>query len=155
MAPGTPTATSTEEVVGADWHLYCDEEAKLKRLPPKVRATVLARELGWPRGEELCDPAIFLGNGPEGAEADVPGFVLELSAKDGATEGGDMSKESGGRHRAPTSHRVRAEKRRLIRESAGQPFWLSRVLAGPWWLIRVLGVIILLAGGSLTGADWG
>lgn len=62
------------------WHAYCDEEGKLKRLPVNVRATRMARLLGWPVGDTLCGDVIFLGNGPEGAEADVPDEVRGLAA---------------------------------------------------------------------------
>jgi Domain of unknown function (DUF3846) len=58
-------------------HLYCDEEGKLKGLPVNKAATALAHTLGWMHGDVLCGPVIFLGNHPQGAEADVPQSVID------------------------------------------------------------------------------
>jgi hypothetical protein len=71
----------------ADWHAYCDEEGKLKGLPVNVRATRMARMLGWPTGDTLVGDVIFLGHKPvmeDGFEVgldedDVPKHVLELA----------------------------------------------------------------------------
>lgn len=69
-----------EAVSTADstWHAYCNEEGKIERLPLNVRATRLARLLGWDhsRRDVLVGDVVFLGDGPEGAEADVPDLVV-------------------------------------------------------------------------------
>lgn len=62
----------------ADWHAYVDEEGKIKGLPLNPRATAVARQLGWPSGDVLCGPVVFLGTGREGEEADCPSHILEL-----------------------------------------------------------------------------
>jgi hypothetical protein len=64
-----------EAVSGDGWHLYCDEDGKAKALPVNVPATRLAQALGWPVGDVLCGPVLFLGDGPAGAEADAPAAV--------------------------------------------------------------------------------
>lgn len=60
------------------WHAYCNEEGKIERLPLNARATRLARILGWDRSHRdvLCGDVVFLGDGPDGAEADVPDLVV-------------------------------------------------------------------------------
>lgn len=59
------------------WHAYCNEEGKMHGLRVNDFATTLAMALGWPvRGDVLCGAVVFLGNGPEGEEADVPRGVL-------------------------------------------------------------------------------
>lgn len=63
--------------VDRTWHAYCDEEGKLKGAPYNPRATLLARELGWPVGDVLCGPVVFLGDGPEGTEAHVQQIVID------------------------------------------------------------------------------
>lgn len=67
---------------GGGWHGYCDEEGKLKRLPVNDRASSLAHRLGWDpgRNDVLCGDVIFLGDGPDGTEADVPTLVLDQAA---------------------------------------------------------------------------
>jgi predicted RNA-binding Zn-ribbon protein involved in translation (DUF1610 family) len=65
--------------IDGDWHAYCDEEGKIKRLPLNERATRIAHVLGWPHGDVLVGTVIFMGNGPHGTEADVPKGVLELA----------------------------------------------------------------------------
>lgn len=63
--------------VDGKWHAYVDEEGKIKdgmRFNP--RATLLAHELGWPMGDIIYGPAVFLGDGRDGEEADVPGVVI-------------------------------------------------------------------------------
>jgi hypothetical protein len=62
-------------------HLYCNEEGKMMGLPVNVAATMLAHRLGWPRGDALCGPVVFLGNDPAGGEADVPQAVLDAFAE--------------------------------------------------------------------------
>jgi hypothetical protein len=60
------------------WHAYCDDEGKLKGLPINQVATALALNLGWPHGDVLCGPVLFLGNDEEGDEADVPDIVVRV-----------------------------------------------------------------------------
>lgn len=68
-----------EGVDGPGWHGYCDEEGKLKRLPANLPATALAHACGWPYAADLlCGPVVFLGNDPEGEEADVPQHVVAV-----------------------------------------------------------------------------
>lgn len=65
--------------VTAEWFAYCDEEGKLKGLPPNIRATDLAISLGWrSNGDSLCGPVVFVGM-KEGEETDVPSFVVETA----------------------------------------------------------------------------
>lgn len=81
-----PTLTNLQHALGGGYlegvtldscHLYCDEEGKLKGLPINTLATVLAHKLGWPPGDMICGRALFFGNHPEGAEADVPTNVIK------------------------------------------------------------------------------
>jgi hypothetical protein len=69
--------------VDRTWHAYCDEEGKLKGLLINTRATLLARELGWPPGDVICGPAVFLGDGPGGDEADVQQIVINTAVRIG------------------------------------------------------------------------
>jgi len=65
-----------------DWHAYCDEEGKLKGLPPNLAATMLLHSLGWPKGDILHGHVIIFGERKveEGVdEADVPDRVLALA----------------------------------------------------------------------------
>lgn len=74
------------------WHAYCDEDGKGKGLAWNPGATALARRLGWPEGDVLAGPVIFLGSGPGAdpedgpyaGEADVTQAVLDLAAELGA-----------------------------------------------------------------------
>lgn len=59
------------------WHAYCDEEGKLKSLKGNRVATMIAWSLGWPTSDILCGPVVFLGNGDDGEEADVPDAVVQ------------------------------------------------------------------------------
>jgi hypothetical protein len=72
--------------IGRGWHAYVDEEGKLKRLPINRRASALAWFLGWPTTDALCGPAIFLGSGDNGEEADVPPGIVDLLGKLGGEE---------------------------------------------------------------------
>lgn len=68
------------------WHAYCNEEGKLRGLPPNEMANDLAALLGW-RGystDFLVGDVVFLGDALPGDgedddadEADVPEFVLD------------------------------------------------------------------------------
>jgi len=67
-----------EGIGGEGWSAYCDEEGKINGLPVNVRATRLARALGWPTGDVLCGPVVFLGPvDDEGEETDVGSIVTE------------------------------------------------------------------------------
>lgn len=50
-------------------HLYCNEEGKLDGLPYNEKATFLAGRQGI---DPLVGDVIFLGDGPEGEEGDLP-----------------------------------------------------------------------------------
>jgi len=65
-----------EGIGGDGWTGYCDEEGKIDGLPVNVRATRLARVLGWPTSDVLCGPVVFLGPGDgNGEETDVGTLV--------------------------------------------------------------------------------
>jgi hypothetical protein len=80
-----PTLETLQTIVGGDieivtigdCHLYCNEEGKLQGLPINIRATEFAWTLGWPQGDVLCGNVVFLGNGPDGLEGNVPQHVLD------------------------------------------------------------------------------
>lgn len=59
------------------WHAYCNEEGKLLSLPLNVKATQLARALGWDEDDVLVGDVIFLGDTHDGDEADVTDHVLQ------------------------------------------------------------------------------
>lgn len=65
--------------VAAPWHGYANEEGLLMSLAYNPRATVLAKALGW-YGEILVGDVVFLGDGRDGEEADVPPHVLMTAA---------------------------------------------------------------------------
>lgn len=64
-----------------DWHAYVDEEGKLKGLPYNPRATRIAILGGWPSVDVLMGPAVFLGNGEDGEETDVPEDIIGISKR--------------------------------------------------------------------------
>lgn len=66
-----------EGVTLRDCHLYCNEEGKRRGLTPNYPATKLAHALGWPVGDVLRGPVIFLGGDGAGGEADVPDSVVQ------------------------------------------------------------------------------
>lgn len=70
------------EGIGDDhWRAYCDEEGKIKGLPVNIRATRLARTLGWLTGDVLCGPVVFMGPpDEEGMETAVPGPLVAMAA---------------------------------------------------------------------------
>lgn len=72
----TPFGVPAESI---GWHAYCDEVGKLKNLPSNKLATQIAHVLGWPHGDVLCGPVVFLGDGPDGGEADVPELVVQYA----------------------------------------------------------------------------
>jgi hypothetical protein len=71
--------------VGAHyWSAYCDEEGKVKDLPFNLRATLLAKRMGWHTEDVLCGPVVFLGPGDsEGEETGVCEAVLSTAALEG------------------------------------------------------------------------
>lgn len=73
-----------EAIHGEGWSAYCDEEGKLKSLPPNRTATVLARMFGWHTPDVLCGPVVFFGPpDKDGDETDVPDFLTAILVKDG------------------------------------------------------------------------
>lgn len=66
-----------------NWHAYCDEEGKLIGLPVNVPATQLAHLLGWPQGDILSGTVVFLGDGKDGEEDDVPEAVVQQALEIG------------------------------------------------------------------------
>lgn len=76
-----------ESVTGDGWHLYCNEEGKLRGLPINMVATKLAHELfghNWrnttePYFDILVGNVVFIGNAPDGEEADVPQYIVGLA----------------------------------------------------------------------------
>ncbi|MBM7793152.1 hypothetical protein [Paenarthrobacter ilicis] len=60
------------------WHVYLNDEADYIPLPPNVRAEVLIREAGI-GVDTVKGNAVFLGDGPDGGEADVPEYLLRLA----------------------------------------------------------------------------
>lgn len=67
------------EGIGGDdgWFGYCDEEGKIKGLPLNRAATNLARALGWPSGDVLCGPVVFVGPPDEdGIDTGITSVVL-------------------------------------------------------------------------------
>jgi Domain of unknown function (DUF3846) len=60
-----------------DWFCYGNEEAKIIGLPYNIVATHLAHRLGWPHGDVLNGPIVFLSCDDEGDSQDVPAIVLD------------------------------------------------------------------------------
>lgn len=56
-------------------HAYCNEEGKLDGLPFNIEATRLAGGLGV---DVLCGTVVFLGDGEDGEEGDLPAEWLNL-----------------------------------------------------------------------------
>lgn len=74
---GVSPAGQDEQVA---WHAYVNEQGKLLDLPVNLLATTLAQMLGWPGGDVLNGTVVFLGDGPEGDETNVPREVIEAIA---------------------------------------------------------------------------
>jgi len=69
-----------EGIAGNGWTGYCDEEGKLKGLPINMAATMLAHAHGWPRGDLLCGPVVFMGpTDREGEDTTVPAFLSDAA----------------------------------------------------------------------------
>lgn len=70
-----------EGITGDTWHAYVDEEGRLKRPSAfNLKASLLLTALGRRRGTIVGD-ALFAGNGPAGAEADIPETVLAVARR--------------------------------------------------------------------------
>lgn len=59
-------------------HLYCNEEGKLRGLPPNPAATAIADACrpGFAATDQLVGDVVFLGSTPAGNEADVPAWLV-------------------------------------------------------------------------------
>lgn len=66
-----------EAVYGDGWLLFCNEQGLLDGLAINVRATRLARALGWSTGDLLCGQVVFFGT--DYLDADVPAYVLDTA----------------------------------------------------------------------------
>lgn len=67
-------------VEDGDWQAFVDEEGKNKHLPINLLATRLARQNGWPAGDVLCGPAVFVGTTGRGDTLDAPRrFLMQLT----------------------------------------------------------------------------
>jgi len=70
-------AGNVESISGRGWHVYVNDHGS--RLPQNDRAEVLIREAGIDLDGSLDGPAVFLGHGPRGEEADVPTGLIRLA----------------------------------------------------------------------------
>lgn len=70
---------SIEAVSGNDWHFYLNEEGKILRLMPNVRAAQLVWELTGILTDIYCGDTVFLGEDGHGDEADVPAHVVAIA----------------------------------------------------------------------------
>jgi Domain of unknown function (DUF3846) len=69
-----------EGIRGDGWFAYCDEEGKLKGLPVNMPATAIAHRHGWPVGDLLCGPVVFLGEpDKDGRDTSVPDFLEQYA----------------------------------------------------------------------------
>jgi hypothetical protein len=75
------------QIAEGEWFAYCDEEGKLKQRPVNMPATVLARHLGWGMNDVLCGTVVFVAQGKDGEDADVPDGVLDATRDLGLLEG--------------------------------------------------------------------
>ena len=73
----TGTVGGYLEAIGFNgWHAYVNEDGIAMRLQQNPLAASVASLLGWRSFEAtLRGTAIFLGDGPDGEEADVPEYV--------------------------------------------------------------------------------
>lgn len=59
------------------WFAYCDEEGKLKDLDVNIKATALARQLGWRSRDIISGPVLFVGPPDErGNDTDAPESLI-------------------------------------------------------------------------------
>lgn len=69
-----------EAVSGDNWHFYLNEEGKILGLEPNIRAGALVLQLTGDLHDVYCGDVVFLGETPDGDEADVPDNVRFLAA---------------------------------------------------------------------------
>lgn len=69
-----------EAVSGDNWHFYLNEEGKILGLEPNLRAGALVLQLTGDLQDVYCGDVVFLGETPDGDEADVPDNVRFLAA---------------------------------------------------------------------------
>lgn len=84
----SPALQDLRAAIGGGWlqliplsdgaHIYCDDDGKPTRLALNPAATELANLAGWPVGDVLRGPVLFLGHRRDGAEADVPADLLQM-----------------------------------------------------------------------------
>jgi hypothetical protein len=75
----TIVSGNIEAVSGHDWHFYLNEEGKILRLRPNVRAAQLVWELTGILTDIYCGDTVFLGEDGHGDEADVPAHVVAIA----------------------------------------------------------------------------
>jgi hypothetical protein len=63
------------------WHAYVNEEGKILGLPINEQATGIAAVFGWPGlpHDVLNGTVVFLGDGPDGGEGDVPDYLVDAA----------------------------------------------------------------------------
>jgi hypothetical protein len=61
------------------WHAYIHGEGKFEELPENSQASALAVALGWVpfMGDYLVGTVVFVGDGPDGEEADLPLAIVQ------------------------------------------------------------------------------
>lgn len=69
-----------EAVSGDNWHFYLNEEGKILGLEPNTRAGALVLQLNGNLHDVYCGDVVFLGETPDGDEADVPVDLTFLAA---------------------------------------------------------------------------
>lgn len=65
------------------WHGYVNENGRIEKLPLNPLATLVAYEAGRSGGDLLVGTVLFLGNGEDGDEADVPESFVDLVRQHG------------------------------------------------------------------------
>ena len=69
-----------EAVSGTDWHFYLNEDGKILGLEPNTRAGAMVLHLTGDLTDVYCGDVVFLGETPDGDEADVPAKLWGLLA---------------------------------------------------------------------------
>ncbi|KQQ96350.1 hypothetical protein ASF72_01425 [Arthrobacter sp. Leaf141] len=69
-----------EAVSGDNWHFYLNEEGKILGLEPNTRAGAMVLQLTGDLQDVYCGDVVFLGETPDGDEADVPAKLWGLLA---------------------------------------------------------------------------
>ncbi|MEQ4565840.1 hypothetical protein [Paenarthrobacter sp. CAP02] len=72
---------NVEAISGRGWHAFLNDQAESIPLPLNPRAEVLIREAGTPIEDPVSGNAVFLGQGSDGNETDVPGQLLSLAER--------------------------------------------------------------------------